>query len=444
MNKGICLETLRAFQKQTDENPQHRPMMNAIHQSGLDGVAVNYDLKRRMRHTFSLELTTGKITSQNSSGRCWMFAALNTMRAEVMEKLNLETFEFSQAYPLFFDKLEKSNWFLENILETLDVPTDDRVIAHLLGAPLNDGGQWEMFSNLIRKYGVVPKDCMPESFHSSNTGTMNKFLQLKLKEYACTLREQYAAGTPQDTLAAQKKDMLFEIYRMLCLCLGTPPTEAFFEGYDKDKNFVRVGPMAPTAFFQEYVGWDLDDYVSLIHAPTADKPYYNTFTVRFLGNVAGGREVKHLNLPVEEVKQAAIAQMQDKKLVWFGCDVGQMLSRSWGTMDMQSADWGGALGTCFPMNKAQRLDYGESAMTHAMVFCGVNLDQEGKPNRWKVENSWGDKAGNDGQFLMSDEWFSEYTYQVVVHKKYLTQQQREAWEQTPHMLKPWDPMGSLA
>lgn len=442
--KTIPMNVIESFEKKFDAAPEARVAMNAVVKSGIQAATSSYDLQRRMRYGFSLELETGKLTNQKSSGRCWMFASLNTMRVEVMKKLNLETFELSQNYPLFWDKLEKSNFFLESILDTLDEPLNGRLVSWLLSAPLGDGGQWDMFANLVAKYGVVPKEMMPETFHSSATGVMNKYLTLKLREFACTLREGYAAGKTRDELAAQKEDMLYTIYRMLCTCLGKPPREVMLEVRDKDDMFHRVGPMTPQAFFKEYVGFNLDDYVSLINAPTADKPYGRTYTVKFLGNVKEGRPVCYLNLPVEELKAAAIRQLKDGKVVWFGCDVGQRLDGEWGSMDLESFDLEPALGTPFPMTKAQRLDYGESVMTHAMVFSGVNLDENDRPNRWKVQNSWGEERGNKGWYLMSDDWFSEYTYQVLINKKYLTAEQLAALDQAPIELEPWDPMGSLA
>ena len=442
--KDISLNTLAGCEARFDQQANSRLAMNAVTKAGINSVSASYDLQRRMRYGFSLELETGKLTNQKSSGRCWMFASLNTMRVKVMEKLNLETFELSQNYPLFWDKLEKANYFLESILDTLDEPVNGRLVSFLLSAPLNDGGQWDMFANIVAKYGVVPKEMMPETFHSSNTGVMNKYLTLKLREFACILREAHAAGKSREELAAQKEEMLYTIYQMLCICLGKPPREVVLEIRDKDDNFHRVGPMCPKAFFDEYVGMKLDDYVSLINAPTADKPYNRTYTVKYLGNVKEGNPVKYLNLPVEELKAAAIKQMQDGKLVWFGCDVGQRLDGEWGSMDLESFDLTATLNTTFPLTKAQRLDYGESCMTHAMVFSGVNLDENGKPNRWKVQNSWGEERGNKGWYLMSDDWFSEYTYQVLIEKKYLTEEQLAALEQEPIALEPWDPMGSLA
>ncbi len=440
----ITNEMLSRFSADFNADKCHRIAMNAVTQNGVTKSAVSQAALREDVHQFSINLKQGEITNQKSSGRCWMFAALNTMRFAIIKKLNLETYELSQNYPLFWDKLEKSNYFLENILATLDEPTGGRLIAWLLSAPLGDGGQWDMFCALVDKYGVVPKDAMPETECSSNTREMDKFLTLKLREYACKLRAMHAEGKSAQELASEKEAMLSTIYRMLCICLGEPPKTVTLEVRDKDDKFIRDAGITPQEFFKKYVGWDLNKYVSLINAPTADKPYGRTFTVRFLGSVHEGRPVKYLNLPIESLKRAAIAQLKDGQPVWFGSDVGQWLVRQGGLMDMNVLELEQLFDTDFPMDKAQRLDYGESLMTHAMVLMGVNLDEDGKPTRWCVENSWGKDAGKDGYYIMSDKWFDEFTNQVVVDEKYLTDEERAQFKQEPIVLEPWDPMGSLA
>ena len=444
MNKSITLTQLEDFEKDFNRDPAKRVAQLAVTMNGVNQSATDPFTARRDRFQFSVELKTGHITNQKGSGRCWMFAALNTMRVEVMKKLNLEDFELSQNYLLFYDKLEKSNYFLESILETLDEPTNGRVIAHLLGAPLNDGGQWDMLCNLVDKYGVVPKDAMPETACSSSTWEVTSYMTRKLREFACTLRTGYSEGKTVEQLRGMKETMLCAIYNMLSIAFGNPPKTFTFEARDKDKKFIRDVNMTGRGFYEKYIGWELSDYVSLINATTADKPFHRTFTVKFLGNVKEGRPVKYLNLPVEDLKRAAIRQMQDGAPVWFGCDVGKSSTRKTGIMDLMALRPDQLFGVEFGMDKAQRPDYGDSLMTHAMVFQGVNLDENGNPDRWKVENSWGDEPGEKGYFVMSDDWFTEYTYQVVVHKKYLTDEQRAELDQAPIELEPWDPMGSLA
>lgn len=444
MNRAITTENLNVFHEHFRSEKLYTAAMHAVTANGLHAASQNAEAKRSTRYTFSVSLDQGDITDQKQSGRCWMFAALNTFRFAVMKKLNLKSFELSQNYTLFYDKLEKANYFLESILETLEEPTNGRLLSFLLGAPLNDGGQWDMLCNLVRKYGLVPKDAMPETAVSSSTREMNACLTRKLREDACILRKAYTQGIAKEELAARKESMLDEVYRILCICLGEPPKTFDFEVWDEDKNFHRDCRLTPQEFYQKYIGINLDDYVSLINAPTADKPYHRSYSVKFLGNVKEGYPVRYLNLEIDELKKAAIAQMQDGFPVWFGCDVGKCSSRDDGILDPDVCRTEDLLDIEYGMSKADRLDYGESLMTHAMVFQGVNLDKSGKPTRWRVENSWGDAPGLKGYYVMSDAWFDEYMYQVVVHKKYLPEAFLKEYESEPILLDPWDPMGSLA
>lgn len=440
----ISVTALQRYREETQTNHAAQLAMNAVTANGIGKSSTDIESLKKNVHEYSISLKTGDITSQNQTGRCWMFAALNAMRQELISSLNLENFEFSQTYPLFWDKLEKSNYFLENILSTLEEKTNGRIIGYLLSAPLNDGGQFDMFAGLIEKYGLVPKSAMPETVCSSATAEMDKYLTLKLREYACKLRNDHRKGESVESLRAQKDGMLSTIYRMLTICLGFPPEKVDFIVRDKNDQLIREEDLTPLEFYEKYVGWDLKDYVSLINAPTQDKPYGHAYTVRFLGTVYEARPVKYLNLPIKELKLAAIQQLQDGKSVWFGCDVGQGHVRDLGIMDTNSIAVDKLFGTEFPMTKEERLNYGESLMTHAMVLQGVHLDEENQPLRWRVENSWGKDKGKDGYYLMSDDWFNEYTYQVVVNKKYLTPEQLSAYEGEAKILEPWDPMGSLA
>ncbi len=441
--KAISKEWYDKMESAAKKNEQDRAIRNSILNVGLDDSALDYVAGSLQQHTFSLNLETGDITSQKKSGRCWLFAGLNTMRYRVMKELNLKNFELSQSYAMFFDKLEKANYFLENILETLNETIDSRLIMWLLSDPLQDGGQWDMFTALIDKYGVVPKSAMPETFHSSNSSRMNEILTLKLRDNAQKIRLAAESGKSMKELKEMKERMIDEFYRLLTLFLGIPPQTFDLEVVDKDKKFHRERNCTPKAFYDKYVGMDLSNYISVINAPTKDKPFNKTFTVQYLGNVEGGTPVKYLNLEIGKLKDLAIKQMKDGEPVWFGSDVGKKMKREKGILDESVYDYESALKTEFKLDKAGRLDYGDSLMTHAMVFTGVNLVNE-KPNRWKVENSWGDKNGDKGYFVMSDKWFEEYVYQIVIDKKYLSPEQLKAWETKAIELKPWDPMGSLA
>ncbi len=443
-NTHITQEILEQYEAVFDADRVNAVAMNAVVNNGLHAAAKNSQLAQRNDHTFSISLAQGKATDQKSSGRCWMFAAMNTMRFDLIHKLNVEQFELSQSYLFFYDKLEKSNYFLENILETLEEPLNGRLVSFLLSAPVSDGGQWDMIVNLVKKYGVVPKAAYPESVASSASREMDACLEEKLREDACILRKKHQQGATREELRACKAEMMEVVYRLLCICMGKPPKKFDLAWQDKDKQFHRECGLTPQSFFEKYIGWDLEDYVGLINAPTADKPYGKSYTVKYLGNVKEGKGVRYLNLEIGELKRAAIAQLQDGKPVWFGCDVGKCFDRSTGLMDLENFQLQKLLGTEFTMTKAERLDYGQSLMTHAMVLQGVNLDENGVPNRWRVENSWGEESGVKGYNLMTDRWFDEYLYQVVVHKKYLTPEQIAAYEAEPIELEPWDPMGSLA
>ena len=441
---GVSEQQIAAFAADFESQRANLVAMNAVTANGLMASAVSRAAVENDVHEYSVSLEQGDITNQKQSGRCWMFAALNTMRYQVMKKCNLKTFELSQAYLFFWDKLEKSNYFLESILETVELPTSSRLVSYLLTAPVGDGGQWDMLCNLVKKYGVVPKTAYPESKASSGSREMDSTLTEKLREDACILRRMYKERMDMDAIRERKTEMLNEIYRLLCICLGEPPKSFTFEYRDEDKNFHRETGLTPKSFFEKYVGINLDDYVSLINAPTSDKPYGHSYTVKYLGNVREGNAVRYLNLPIEELKKAAIAQLKDGQPVWFGCDVGKHSDRDSGVMDLDIRSLETLLDTKFTMTKAERLDYSQSLMTHAMVFQGVNLDENGQPNRWRVENSWGKDPGKDGYYLMTDRWFDEYMYQIVVNKKYLTNEQLAAYQSEPTELEPWDPMGSLA
>ena len=420
---------------------------NAVTSSGIRAAARVPEGVGQNQMGFDIEVTQGDRCDQRRSGRCWMFASLNTFRCRVIKRYNLKTFELSQAYPLFWDKLEKSNWFLGNVLDTLDEPLEGRLVSFLLTDPVGDGGQWDMFRSLVRKYGVVPKEAMPETACSRNTSEMDACLTRYLRGAARRLRDSHAAGVGADDLAAMRKEMMGDVYHLLVTCLGNPPESFPVRLRDKDDKLALAGTFTPKGFFAEAVGMRLDDYVSLISAPTADKPFGHAYTVSRLGNVVEDGGVRYLNLPLERLKDAALAQLRDGLPVWFGCDVGQSYLSGEGIMDTAALDVDGLFG--FPvegcLDRAERLDYGESLMTHAMVLEGVRLGEDGRPQLWKVENSWGKDHGRDGFDTLSDAWFDEYVYQVVVDKRYLTAEERATYEgEEPRVLAPWDPMGSLA
>lgn len=440
----INSELIQRFQANYASDPINQAVENAVARVGMQEASFNNQTLRHHPFVFSHETKKGDITNQKSSGRCWMFAALNTARVDSLTKLNVESFEFSQNYPFFWDKLERANYFLNSIIETVNEPLEGRLVQHLLFDPISDGGQWDMFAGLLRKYGAVPKSAMPETFHSSNSRGLNQFITSKLREFAKTLRDAAASGASTKELEDQKEDMLYFVYNTLVKTLGMPPTEFTYEYRDRDNNFYRIENISPQDFFNDYVGWDLENIVSLINAPTQDKPYGRRYTVKYLGTVLEEQPINYINVPNDVLKEAAVNAIKNNEPVWFGCDVGKISDRTSGIMDLDLYQYDKTLSQPSQLDKAARLDYGDSLLTHAMVLVGVDLDSDGKPINWKVENSWGKDVGDKGIFSMSDAWFDQYTYQIAVNKQYIPEEWLKALDQPVIELQPWDPMGALA
>lgn len=437
-------QVLAAMHADFDGNRTYRLAQNAVTQVPADDVALDRAIVTSMHHTFSHHLDDWKVTNQKKSGRCWMFAGLNLFRVGAMKKMNLKDFEFSQNFTLFWDKLERANYFLEAIIETADRDVDDRAVAYLLDRPLDDGGQWNMFVNVIHKHGLVPKSVMPETESSSNTPRMNSLLLHKLREGAKTLRDLHANGESIDAIREAKQEILRVIHRILCIHLGTPPAKFDWQWMDKDRKFHRDGEMTPQEFAAKYVDAPLDDYVCIVHDPRETSPYGRTFTVQYLGNVVGGTPVKYLNVPIEVMKDITMRVIMDGEPVWMGCDVGKMMRRDKGLWDKNLFDWESLYDTQFTLDKAGRLLHHQTLMTHAMLFTGVDVVDD-TPRRWRVENSWGDEDnGEKGFYVMNDSWFDEYMFEIAARKAYLTPELREAFDTEPIVLPPWDPMGALA
>ena len=427
-----------------EANPKFAAMENAISHNGLLTSLEKRSTAVENTPVFSLDLTKDKVSDQKASGRCWMFAALNTFRHKMIAGFQLEDFELSQANTFFWDKYEKSNWFLEQVIATADQELTSRKVKFLLDTPQQDGGQWDMVVSLFEKYGVVPKSVYPESISSSNSRELNQILNKLLRQDAQILRELVAEGANSSELQTKKEELLQEVFNFLAMNLGLPPRQFDFSYRDKDNHFHSESGLTPLTFYQKYVDLKLDDYVSIINAPTADKPYGRSYTVEMLGNVVGSKPVRYLNVEMNRLKELAIAQMQAGETVWFGSDVGQSSNRKVGIMAEGMHDFTASMDIRLTQDKAGRLDYSESLMTHAMVLTGVDLDENGKAKKWKVENSWGEKVGNKGYFVASDAWMDEYTYQIVVRKEVLTAAELAAYEAEPLVLAPWDPMGALA
>jgi len=427
-----------------EANSKYAAMENAISHNGLLASLEKRSAAVENTPIFSLDLTKDKVSDQKASGRCWMFAALNPFRHKMIAGFQLEDFELSQAHTFFWDKYEKSNWFLEQVIATADQELTSRKVKFLLDTPQQDGGQWDMVVALFEKYGVVPKSVYPESISSSNSRELNQILNKLLRQDAQILRELVSEGANSAELQAKKEELLQEVFNFLAMNLGLPPRQFDFSYRDKDNHFHSESGLTPLTFYQKYVDLKLADYVSIINAPTADKPYGRSYTVEMLGNVVGSKPVRYLNVEMDRLKELAIAQMQAGETVWFGSDVAQSSNRKAGVMAEGMHDFTASMDIRLTQDKAGRLDYSESLMTHAMVLTGVDLDENGRAKKWKVENSWGEKVGNKGYFVASDAWMGEYTYQIVVRKEFLTAAELAAYEAEPLVLAPWDPMGALA
>ncbi|MBN2068815.1 MAG: C1 family peptidase [Opitutales bacterium] len=434
----ITQEEIKSLRKSFENQPLNRLMQNAVGRTSIHEIALNREVMANTPDAFSVKLDEWKVTDQKRSGRCWCFAGMNMLRAGVMKRLNISNFEFSQNYILFWDKFERANFFLNAIQQTSDQPLDDREVAFLLDHPLDDGGQWNMFVSIVEKHGLIPQYAMRESESSSSTALMNRVLLSTLREAAKDIRKHYSdeAKTEQT-----HKETLKTIWRILCIHLGTPPEEFTWQYEDKDNVFHRGGVMTPQEFAREVVKVDLKDFVCLVNDPR--NPTGQTYTVKFLGNVVGGSSVVYLNVDIETLKKVTMNSLKNGMPVWMGCDVGKHMERTYGIWDAQLYDYKGVYSHEFSLNKEDRLNYHETQMTHAMLFTGVDIS-EGSPQRWRVENSWGEKIGQKGFFTMNDNWFDEYMFEVAADKEMLSEELQEALTKAPVELEPWDPMGALA
>lgn len=439
--ESITFEQIKLWQDAYQHNKVQEVMRHAVFNNPLDlCVNVQEKLTKNQNH-FSVEINTLKAANQLTSGRCWIFAGLNLLREDVAKRLNLNEFELSQNYIAFYDKLEKIHTFCELAVQMKDLPIDDRTFVWLVKTGVQDGGQWDMFVNLVEKYGVVPKECMPETYQSSNTAVMNQLINTKLRRFAQEVRNLSALHKEAE-ICSLKQGVMQEMYNFLCTCFGIPPQCFQYSYADRDGDVHRMKDMTPLKFYHEHVSLDMKEYVSLVHAPTKDKPFHEVFQVKYLDQ-AGGSPVRYLNIPMEEFKEAVIKQLKDGYLVWFGSDCGKFNDKKGGFWDDGSFDYDSAFEIDFSIDKETALDMRDSAMNHAMVLSGVDLVDE-RPIKWKIENSWGDGTGHQGYFVASDSWFERFVYQAVIHRNYLTKEQLQILAKEPKLLEPWDPMGTLA
>lgn len=443
MNHGISAEQLDSLHA-TARDTAALIARNAVTASGVDASALDRSKVWATPTVVSDRLDTWKATSQKKSGRCWLFSSLNLLRNTTRERLGVKDFEFSQNYVLFWDKLERANWFLTDMIACADQPLDSRLIQFLMADVLGDGGQWDMAVSLYMKYGLVPKEAMPETEASSNTSRMNTQLQVLLRRSALELRDMITRGAPADEIEAAKRVVVEKVWRILTICLGVPPTSFDWQWRDDDNEFHRDGIMTPHEFYARYCGVDLTDYVCLVDDPRSEHPKGEALTVDHLGNVVDGREIRYINTDMATIKRIASQTIRDGEPVWFGADVSQQMDRDSGLLVDTLHDYSSLFGVDLSTTKEQRVTTGESAMNHAMLFTGVDIAEDGLTRRWRVENSWSEEPGDKGFFTMDDEWFTQNVFEVVVHASVLPDGLRPALTSEPRHLPAWDPMGTLA
>ena len=433
---GLSPEMLAQISATYEDNGYDRAISNALAGTSISVLALNADNAAMIDTHFSDRVKTKGITDQKSSGRCWLFTGLNVLRAKMIAKYDLPGMEFSQSYLFFYDQLEKANLFLQGVIDTRNLPFEDRQVDWLFSNPLSDGGQFTGVSNLITKYGLVPAEAMPETYQANNTSQMANLLRLKLREFGLEIRDAHKARPAE--LQEMKVRQLSEIYRILALCLGEPVKEFEWTRCDRDNNIVSRATYTPMSFYQEFIGEDLENnYVMIMNDPTRE--YGKVYEIDYDRHVYDGHNWLYINLPVERIKEMAIASIKDNVAMYFSCDVGKFYNSRKGTLDIANFDYASLMGVTFGMDKKQRVQTHASGSSHAMTLIAVDI-VDGEPVKWMVENSWGPSSGYKGCLIMTDEWFDEYMFRLVVEKKYVPEDVLKMLDQDPIMLPAWDPM----
>lgn len=437
---GISAEMLEQISKGYEGNASDKALRNALAVTPIGTLATNAENAAMIDTHFSDRVKTKGITDQQSSGRCWLFTGLNVLRAKMIDKYDLPGMEFSQNYLFFYDQLEKANLFLQGVIDTKDLPFEDRKVDWLFSNPLSDGGQFTGVSNLITKYGLVPSEAMPETYQANNTSQMATLIKLKLREDGLDLREAAANGASAKKLQAMKVEQLSEVYRMLALCLGEPVKEFEWIRCDKSNNIVSRKTYTPKSFYDEFIGEDLENnYIMIMNDPCRE--YGKVYEIDYDRHVYDGHNWVYVNLPVERIKEMAIASIKDNTAMYFSCDVGKFANSRKGVLDINNFDYESLMGVTFGMDKKERVQTHASGSSHAMTLIAVDI-VDGKPVKWMVENSWGPAAGYQGNYIMTDEWFNEYMFRLVVEKKYVPEDVLKMLDQKPVQLPAWDPMFS--
>ena len=433
----IKREILEEISNNYIQGIENKTVRCALVNNNIRDIMRNKEREGQLLFNFSINLDTLNAVNQKNANNSFIYAGCNVLRESICKKYDLENFEISQSYISFYDKLEKCNYIMESLAQLKDKDADDRERYFLLTKGIEDGGVWDFFSNIINKYGFVPKTAMSDTYQSLNPDEMNHLLNRKLRQFNARLLSS------NENLEYLKSLYLDDIYRILACCYGVPPKQFDFEYTDKDKKYHIIKGITPLEFYHEYTDININNYVCITNVPTKDKTFNRTYVVKYLNNVIEGKTPIFLNLPIEELKKLVIKQLQAKEVVWLGCDFKKTIDKRDGIFDDMSFNYYDTFKTDFFMTKEEALDNYESSMNHAMVVTGVNLE-DNKSTKWKLENSWGEDVGNKGYFVASDSWFEKYVYQVVINKKYLTQEQLDEMSYEPVELKPWDPLGMLA
>lgn len=439
MDGGISADMMSKIKAAQTHTVADRALSNALAGSSINALATTAENPANFDTYFSHKVPSKGVTDQKSSGRCWLFTGMNVMRAKMINKYGLGEFQFSQAYNFFFDQLEKSNLFLQAVIDHAKKPMDDKVVEWLFKHPLSDGGTFCGVQDAVMKYGLVPAEVMPERYNANNTSKMSAIITLKLREYGLELRKAVADGVKKNNIENRKVEMLSTVYRILAACLGEPPTKFTYTLKDAAGKPISTKEYTPKSFYEEYVGADLrGNYVMLMNDPS--RPYHKTYTIDLDRHSYDGEQWTFVNLPMEDIKAMAIASIKDSTMMYYSCDVGQCYNSKTGVLSLDNYDYASLFNTNFPMNKAERISTFASASSHAMTLMAVDLDENGKPKKWMVENSWGPASGYKGHLIMTDEWFDAYSFRLVVEKKYVPQNVLDLLKQKPIVLPAWDPL----
>lgn len=439
-NKGaITPQILQTIESSYTNSPTDKAIRNAVINNNIKDLVLDVDNFKGINEDFTYRVSSIGISDQKSSGRCWLFTGLNMLRSRMITSHGLGAFFFSQNYNFFWDQLEKANLFLQGIIDTRDKPMDDKMVEWLFKHPINDGGQFTGVSDNLYKYGVVPADVMPETFSSNNTGQLNNLLSRMLRQDGIRMREAAAKGASLKKLEEAKINSLKQVYRVLVINLGVPPKKFTYSLRDAKGRIIATEEYTPQSFYQKYIGHDMrNQYVMLMNDPT--RPFYKLYEIDYDRHTYDGKNWTYVNLPMDDIKQMAIASLKDSTMMYYSCDVGKELDRKKGYLDIDNFDYNSLLGLKLDMDKKERIATFDSGSTHAMTLMAVDLDANGKPVKWMVENSWGATNGFSGHLIMTDRWFDAYTFRLVIDQKYITDKVREILKTKPTRLPAWDPM----